>query len=185
MDKSRNFILFGFLALIVSLVAASLAYVSYKHSIEVEESSLNDVKWDVHFTNLECSDKTDNVVENIAPTINDGTIINDYSITFTDINDYIEYTFDVVNNGTFNAKLVDIKLNNPKCSSMTNCDVSYELYEDDIKLENEIESIIEARTGKKSYKLVLKNNNKDLVEVNNLGVSFTYIQDGNYVTKNN
>ena len=91
----------------------------------------------------------------------------------------------MVNNGTFNAKLVDIKLNNPKCSSMTNCDVSYELYEDDIKLENEIESIIEARTGKKTYKLVLKNNNKDLVEVNNLGVSLTYIQDGNYVTKNN
>ena len=80
---------------------------------------------------------------------------------------------------------MDIKLNNPKCSSSNDCDVRYELYDEDTLLEEADESILSARTGKKTYKIKLKNNNQDLVAVNNLGVTLVYIQDGNYVVKNN
>ena len=62
MDKSRNYILFGLLALLVSLIAASLAYVSYKHSLDMENNTLNDIEWNVRFTNLAISEKSDNVI---------------------------------------------------------------------------------------------------------------------------
>ena len=171
MDKSKNYILFGFLALLVSLIAASLAYISYQQSLDVESNALNDVEWNVHLINLAISHKSDGVIVNIAPTITGGTVINDYSITFTKIDDYIEYTFDVVNTGTFNAKLVDIKIDNPSCSSLGDCNVLYELYDDYTKLERADDSILDARTGKKTYKIRLteassikrKMKNKDLI----------------------
>ena len=185
MDKSKNYILFGFLALLVSLIAAALAYISYQQSLDVESNTLNDVEWNVHFINLAISHKSDGVIVNIAPTITGGTVINDYSITFTKIDDYIEYTFDVVNTGTFNAKLVDIKIDNPSCSSLGDCKVLYELYDDHTKLERADDSILDARTGKKTYKIRLTNKNQELVDIRNLKVALIYIQDGKYVVKSN
>ena len=59
-------------------------------------------KWDVHFENIEINDES--VEAETDPTITDNTTIS-FSATLEDPGDMYEYTVDVVNDGTYDAKI--------------------------------------------------------------------------------
>lgn len=71
-------------------------------------------KWDVYFTDLNTAVKVGDAVEVASPTLN-STKISNFFITLRHLNDSISYTFSVVNDGDYNAKIDDIVLKTPTC----------------------------------------------------------------------
>ena len=196
MDKTRNYLIFGVLSLVVSLVAVSLAYAGFTATLNITGTgAVKAAKWDVHFANLQPVTKTGTAVENTAPTVN-GTTLGTYSVTLNAPGDAVTYTFDVENKGNFAAKWTGLTIGTPTCSGgdanapgVCN-NITYELYEGSTKKTSADNSTLAANTGKKTYKLILtyKASNdpsvlpasKD-VTIGNLGVTFTYTQEGGYV----
>lgn len=194
MEKSNNYVLFGVLALVVSLVAVSLAYAGFTATLNISGSgTVVNAKWDVHFANLALDENT-GVTVNTAPSIKgtDTTIIEGLDVSFTTPNTSISYTFDVENRGTFDAKLSGLTIGAPSCSgdpkAATVCDyITYKLY--DTTTNTELTAADNAKlvavSGTRHFKLVVSYGNipsEDLptnnVNVSGLTVAFNYTQDG-------
>ena len=195
MEKSRNYVVFGVLALVVSLVAVSLAYAGFSQTLTVNgTATVKAASWNVHFTNLRAVTNTGNASETTHPTLT-ATNIGDYAVVLRTPGDSITYTFDVENTGTFDAEWTGLSMNStPTCSGDTNAtnvcnNITYELFENTTKKTAADHSILAANGGKKTYKLVityLTSNSTSVlpatndVSVSGLGVTFTYEQNGGY-----
>ncbi len=200
MEKSKNYIVFGILALVVSLVAVSLAYAGFTQTLNINGSgTVKSVKWDVHFANLGNGVTTGTGSVVTAPTIKTGsTSIGDYVVQLASPGDSVSFSFDVVNAGNFAAKLSGLTIGSPSCSSSnpseatTVCgNLTYKLY--DTTSNTEItaadNAVIAAKTGVRHLKIVLTYKSTTTaaqlptadVTVSGLGVSLTYTQDGNAV----
>lgn len=200
MEKSRNYIVFGVLALVVSLVAVSLAYAGFTATLNINgTANVKAATWNVHFANLQPVTNTGTAQEITHPTMT-ATNIGDYAVSFATPGDTITYTFDVVNDGTFNAKWTGLTIGTPTCTGGENTanatavcnNITYELFEGATKKATFDNSTLNARGGSKTYKLVLTYKASDDpsvlpvtndVVVSGLGVTFTYTQDGNYVAE--
>ena len=196
MEKSRNYVVFGVLALVVSLVAVSLAYAGFSQQLNINGSaSIKNASWNVHFL----APRTDTPVGTAswatAPALAGATKIGDFSATLNAPGDELDFDFDVENTGTFNAKLDSITIGTPSCSGDNNftcSQITYKLYQ---KNGTEVTNVatadgnLAANGGKKTYTLKLKfddlNNENKLpasdVTVTGLSVVFNYSQDGGYV----
>ena len=70
MERSKNYVVFGILALIVSLVAVSLAYAGFTQNLNINgTANVKSVKWEVKFVNLSGEIATGTAAEITAPTI--------------------------------------------------------------------------------------------------------------------
>lgn len=203
MERSKNYVVFGILALVVSLVAVSLAYAGFSQTLNINgTATVKSVSWDVHFSNLSSPTLVGTAKVTTAPTIkNNSTTIGDYAVELYSPGDSITYTFDVENAGNFNAKLTGLTVGTPTCSGPTNAStvcgyIKYELYDvtgTQKKLTAADNSVVTAKSGstngKRSYKLVLSYDSNipqaqlpaTDVSVSGLGITFTYTQDGNAV----
>ena len=196
MEKSKNYIVFGVLALVVSLVAVSLAYAGFTATLNINgTANVKVASWNVHFANLQAVTNTGTAQEITHPALS-ATNIGDYSVSFATPGDSITYTFDVVNDGTFNAQWTNLQMNvTPTCTGPSNAsavcaNMEYKLYEGTTYKSAADNSVLAANGGRKTYKLVLtykESNNPNVLPidtaatVSGLGVTFTYTQTGNYV----
>jgi len=135
MEKSRNYVVFGVLALVVSLVAVSLAYAGFTQTLTFNGTgNVKGGKWDVHFENATAlqfrtinTNNSGNVALNndvlVTHTITGtnpaltGTVIGNYHVNFNTPGDQADFTFQTVNLGNWDAKLTSITLGTVSCST--------------------------------------------------------------------
>ncbi len=139
--KNRN----GGLFLVFAIgVIAVVVFFMYKGSIKndlVDEEELD--SWDIHFVDLSAS--VVGKAEYTLP-IFSNTVVQKHSVTINNAGDSVTYQFRVVNDGTQDARLKDIVMSIPKCSSKKEedeelvCDnLVYELLnEDGTKLKKNV-----------------------------------------------
>lgn len=105
--------------LVIALVAMlGIVYAAYSQTLNINgDATVKANSWNVHFANLSEAQLTGEAKELTAPTIkNNSTTIGDYSVLLSKPGDRVKYTFDVANDGTFNAGLYDINISKPICT---------------------------------------------------------------------
>ena len=202
MEKNKSYIIVGILALLISIAAVSIAYAALNSTLEINgDAKVLASKWKIKYENLSAVSLTGDAVEVTAPTINtNDTKIGDYNVTLKAPGDKAVYTFDVVNEGTFDAKITSFTLPTPTCTGKatdatkkaadeTNVcnNIEYTLTYDDgtaVAVGDELAKEESAPANKKSLILTLKLKDtmtadelpSDDVELSNLTITTIYSQ---------
>jgi len=207
MEKSRNYVVFGVLALVVSLVAVSLAYAGFTATLNINgTANVKAAKWHVYFSNVANQNKSASATWTQAPTIDSETLIT-WGVTFTTPGDTAEFDFTTKNDGNFDAELKTITIGTPTCTtSGTNsagattensfvCSEAMTLVvtEDNasgsqVVATNSGTYVLGAVTGEKTYHVKLTYTDKGDatitpgadVEVTGLNIQYGYVQKGEY-----
>ena len=194
MNKDKKLV-FGILALLVSIVAVSISYAAFTQNLNINGvANVQASNWSVHFANLTNGVRNGTAVEQTAPTIKSGqTSIGDYSVDFYTPGDSITYTFDVVNDGDYDAKISVLTKGTPICTgsdSISNTNVCANL-EYTLKYTTSGANVAVNDTLKinetKNMTLVLRYKSTigqnelptATVTVGNLGITIQYAQDSN------
>ena len=116
MNKDRK-VVFGILMLLVGIVAVSISYAAFTQNLNINgTANVQATNWSVHFANLSNGVRNGTASEVVAPTIKASrTDIGDYSVKFFTPGDSITYTFDVVNDGDYDAKISVLNKGTPQC----------------------------------------------------------------------
>ena len=105
MEKERKVKYLSIVALIVAVVGLGVAFAAMSTTLTINGTATMDTaKWDIHFENLSEVKLGGFATETVKPTLA-ATKIGDYAVTLTRPGDSATYTFDVVNDGTIDAKL--------------------------------------------------------------------------------
>ena len=117
MNKDRKLV-FGVLALLVGIIVISITYAGFTQNLNINgTANVVATSWNVHFANLVNGIRNGTANERTAPTIKSGnTTIGDYAVDFYTPGDSITYTFDVVNDGNYDAKIAILTKGTPTCS---------------------------------------------------------------------
>ena len=104
------------------ITVLAITYSAFTGQLNINGTAVNRQSgWDIHFENVSSitTSGTAKVLNNHQPTINQNnrTQIQDYEVSLTSPNDSISFTFDVVNDGNYNAKISDIDVGTPQCTS--------------------------------------------------------------------
>ena len=119
MEGKKSYIIVGVLALLMSIAAISIAYAALSSTLTIngEATVIGGQSWKIKYSNLAAVVKTGDAEEVTAPTINtNDTKISDYSVKLTKPGDSVTYTFDVVNEGTFDAEISSFIMPTPTCT---------------------------------------------------------------------
>lgn len=191
MNKDKKLV-FGVLALVVSLVAVSISYAAFTQNLNINgTANVKATAWDVHFANLSNAVRSGTAREITAPTIKASrTDIGDYSVSFATPGDYIYYTFDVVNDGDYDASISVFTLGEPTCSgtdatsNMNVCShLFYVLFYTDDEMVGEGDTLKVGETRNMTLALAYSSSidQSELptseVTVGNLGITIQYAQD--------
>ena len=97
----------GIIVLLLLVCTVTIGYSFLSENLNINgTSSINASSWNIHFSNITIS--TGSVTATTAPTI-DGTGLNiSYAVAMNNPGDFYEFTVDVVNSGSVNAKLSDL-----------------------------------------------------------------------------
>ena len=117
MNKDKKLV-FGVLALLVGIIVISISYAAFTQNLNINGTgNVQATSWSVHFANLSNAVTNGTAVERTAPTIKTGrTDIGDYAVDFYTPGDSITYTFDVVNDGDYDAKISVLTKGTPTCN---------------------------------------------------------------------
>ncbi len=118
--NTKKYGLIGGGILVLALVAAvGIVYAAYSQSLTINgTANVKANSWNIHFANLRMATNV-GVQEITAPTIkNNSTTIGDYSVLFSKPNSHVKYSFDIVNEGTFDAIIYasDLQASTPICT---------------------------------------------------------------------
>ena len=203
MTKKDVKLVTGAIVIIMIAIIISLVYAVFTGQLNITGSAVNrQSKWDIHFENVSniTTTGTAKVLNNHEPVINSNnrTEIQDYEVSLTSPKDSISFTFDVVNDGNYNAKITTIDIETPECSSTdtisaTNMcnNLTYTLtYDSGATVQTN--DIIYVK-DKISLKVTLTFNEisdptllpKAGVSISNLGIEIDFEQEGNALVKDN
>lgn len=102
--KSGKKVVLSLLALL--LLTITVGYAALSTTLNINGTSkINNATWDVHFTNLKVT--SGSVSATKAATIDSGKTAIDYNVELIKPGDFYEFTVDVTNTGTIDAKLDD------------------------------------------------------------------------------
>ena len=122
--KSGKKVVLSLLALL--LLTITVGYAALSTTLNINGTSkINNATWDVHFANLEVT--SGSVSATKAATIDSATEI-DYNVELIKPGDFYEFTVDVTNTGTIDAKLGDAPILSgvsPEQDVYTNYTVTY------------------------------------------------------------
>jgi len=91
----------------ILLFGMGIGYASLSQTLEIDGTSdIDRASWNVHFENVQV---TTGSVTAATPTITDNTSVS-FSASLENPGDFYEFTIDLVNSGTLNAKLDDIEI---------------------------------------------------------------------------
>ena len=196
-NKNRGLKIGVIAALVISVVAIGIGFATFTETLKIEGSAtVQTSTWKVKFTNLSSPTLNGTAAVVTAPTINtNDTTISTYDVKLIKPGDSVSYTFDVVNTGTYNAKLTSITIPTPTCTGKAETEsattdaanvckhLTYTLtYANGTSLaENDA---LEASTGVAHMKLTLTYTSHDVaaelpkadVTISNLGISLVYSQ---------
>lgn len=196
-NKNRGLKIGVIAALVISVVAIGIGFATFTETLRIEGSAtVQTSTWKVKFTNLSAPTLNGTAAVVTAPTINtNDTTISTYDVKLIKPGDSVSYTFDVVNTGTYNAKLTSITIPTPTCTGKAETEsattdaanvckhLTYTLtYANGTSLaENDA---LEASTGVAHMKLTLTYTSHDVaadlpkadVTISNLGISLVYSQ---------
>lgn len=119
MKEKRNTIIFTIIiAAIAAITAVGIAYAAFSSQLNINgNAKVTASSWKIKFSNLAAVTTTGEAKEITAPTINEeDTKIGDYSVSLTNPGDTVTYKFDVVNEGTFDAKVSSVTIPTPTCT---------------------------------------------------------------------
>lgn len=182
----------------VGIIGLSVGFASLSTVLNITGTgTVQSSKWDIHFDNLSAADTGNTTAEEITHPTEAATSLTDYSVKLQRPGDYVKYTFDVVNDGTYDAKISTISIPTPHCTgngtNATNdaanvCKyLTYTLTYDDVN-NTPVATNDSLTVTEKSKKLVLtlvydKENAavaaelpKDDVSISDLDISITYVQ---------
>ena len=116
--KNKDWKLAMIALLIVSSVAITIGYASFSQILTINgEATVEKSTWKIGFENLSSAILVGTAEEVTHPSISSGgTDIGSYNVNFTTPGDSVSYTFDIVNSGTFDAKLSSITIPVPVCT---------------------------------------------------------------------
>ena len=99
--SNRKFVL---LVLALLLFTITVGYATLSTTLEIKGTSkINNATWNVHFANLNVTEGS--VTATKAASIDATTTTIDYDVNLTKPGDFYEFTVDVTNTGSINAKL--------------------------------------------------------------------------------
>ena len=105
-----------------TIMLVTLIYATFTGQLNINGSAVGrESKWDIHFENVSSitTSGTSKVLNSHQPVINSNnpTQIQDYEVSLTSPSDSISFTFDVVNDGNYNAKITSVNVGTPECTS--------------------------------------------------------------------
>ena len=205
MEKSRNYVVFGVLALVVSLVAVSLAYAGFTATLNINgTANVKAANWHVYFSNVANFTNGNTASFTAQPTISGETLIT-WGASLATPGESVSFDFTTTNDGTFDAKLHTITIGTPTCSTSGynaagasatfDCSTAMALTVRDLTNSQDITAttsgtyVLQANdTNPTTYRVTLLyrdlNENTitpgSAVTVNGLNIQYQYSQEGNY-----
>lgn len=201
-EKKVKLTIISFAAIMVTIVFG-IVYATLTNTLTITGTAdVRDSKWKLRFDNLQEKEKSETAEEITAPQIVDDSHIGDYSISLTTPGDYVSYTFDIVNEGDYDAAIGDtFSMPTPEChgigdNALTDCEnviknLEYTLkYSTDVPIN--VGDVLEAHTKiSVKVKLMYKTNvdpselPQDDVEITNLGITIPFVQPNDKKAKVN
>ena len=115
--KKKNYVVFGVLALVVSLVAVSLAYAGFTATLNINgTANVKSAKWHVYFNNVTNFTNGNTASFTADPTITGETLIT-WGASLATPGESVSFDFTTANDGNFDAKLHTITIGTPTCST--------------------------------------------------------------------
>lgn len=112
MEKTRKMKIISLIVLVVMILCLTVAFAALSQTLTINGSAQVDTaSWDIHFENLTLSEKTGTAEVSGTPQLT-GTVISGINVSLNKPGDKIVYEFDLVNNGSIEAKLTNINVNN-------------------------------------------------------------------------
>ena len=110
MEKQRGIRILSIVALFVAVIGLSVAFAAMSRTLQINGTATMDTAtWDIHFENLSNAALTGDAAVTTAPELkNENTVIGDFEVVLIKPGDSVTYTFDIVNNGTIDAKLSEL-----------------------------------------------------------------------------
>ena len=112
MEKERRVKWLVIVSLIVAVLGLTIAFAALSETLTINgTATLDAAKWGIKFENLTSGTKTgDAIVNNEATIASDKVTINNIDVTLKTPGDSVTYTVDLVNEGTINAEISNIKV---------------------------------------------------------------------------
>ena len=110
---------------IALLLLISIGYAAISTTLTINgTANIAATSWNVYFTNLQTTNGS--VTPSVAPTVSGtNTTTLNYTITLENPGDFYEFTVDVKNGGTINAKIADNGISNTALTSTQDTYVNY------------------------------------------------------------
>ena len=195
-NKNKKILLISSISLAV-IIVLGIVYAAFTQQLNIAGSATGrSSKWDIHFENLSNVSLNGTAKELTAPTINtNSTQISNYSVSLTSPGDYVEYTFDVVNDGDYDATLTNLSKTAPSCQGTGDnastdasnvCEkLTYTLTYENGTTVSQSDTLASKETKTMKLKLLYQEFNDDSllpkmdVTITGLGIQLTYTQNGN------
>ncbi len=176
-----------FLAVVLVL---AIVYAAFTKQLSLSGvGTVNDSTWKIKFDNLQSPVLAGDAEQVTAPSLsNNDTKLSNYSVNLYGNGDSITYTFDVVNDGDFDAKITSINIPTPTCTktiagvnqdaSLVCSNLSYTLKYSNgtsVALNDTLNAGV-TKTLKLSLSYSSQSEPMADVEISNLGISITYTQ---------
>ncbi len=112
MEKERRIKVLSLVALIVAVLGLTIAFAALSQTLTINgRASMGSSQWDVHFENLSNANITGDATEVSKPQITDGGItVNNMNVSLVKPKDKVEYTVEIVNDGSITAKVEKIQM---------------------------------------------------------------------------
>ncbi len=114
-ENTLKFILI--VSILCSVFAISVSYATFSALLVIDgTATVASKNWSIYFSNLDSTRIFGNAVEVVRPSFNsDSTMLNNFDVEFYAMNDAVEYEFDVVNSGSFDAIITTLDKSTPTC----------------------------------------------------------------------
>ena len=157
MEKERKIKTLSLVALIVAVLGLTVAFAALSQQLTISGTArVNTAEWSIHFANLGEAQITGTAKENATPNLSD-TSITGLDVSVMKPGDKIVYTFDIVNDGTINAKISSFTNFALKEGSEALSDkITYGIYYDDDTPINQNDTLNQGDT--KHAKIVVEYN---------------------------
>ena len=111
-----------YLTLLVAIFAfvsfGTIVFAGYTQQLDIQgKATVKKASWSIKFENLQDAILAGTAEEVQKPTINTSdTKISEYNVSLTTPGDSVTYKFEVVNDGTFDAKISSVTIPTPVCT---------------------------------------------------------------------
>ena len=179
--------------LAVAVLAMSVGFATYSQNLQINgTATFKKASWDVHFDGSSFAEDANNSVASSPATTHTFSQTNDkptqlaYTVTLEKPGDVYQFTVDVINEGTIDAKLTEIDLSNDQSSAAY---ISHSVIYDGVTYTNATNSGInkvlastDSETVTVRVEYVLPANASDLPTAADvtahLGVTLNYVDNG-------